>query len=196
MKIKVLIGLLWAGSVFGQTCDITAFVIDKDPKGLNVRSAPNQEIISRIPYKNYKTDNPIKVHIIDTQEGWLQIDYWSDDVAKGDFDSPAWVYNQLLAVAVVGNEVLTISTNATADTPPKVANIYENPDPQAAVIGQLNMEKLLINPMSCQGKWILVEGNSIYGQPIKGWLSPDNQCIDSLKTCRQAQCVDFKDGCS
>ena len=55
-------------------CDIAAYVVDKDPAGLNVRSGPGStfNVVGNLP--NRKVDGGIGVHITGSSGDWFRID--------------------------------------------------------------------------------------------------------------------------
>ena len=164
-------------------CDVSAFITDKDPKGLNVRSAPNKNVISRIPYKSYQPEQPITVHIVDVKADWLKIDRWTDGLTTGKFAGEAWIYNKLAAVAVKGDDNIKIYGGPEGATTRLVAGIREKPSAEAPLLGQLDAENQLVNILDCQGQWILTEGKMLDGKRLKGWLAPQQQCPNLPAAC-------------
>jgi hypothetical protein len=164
-------------------CDVSAFITDKDPKGLNVRSAPDKNVISRIPYKNYQPEQPITVHIVDAKTGWLKIDRWTDGLTTGKFAGEAWIYGKLVAVSIKGDENIKIYGGPEGATTHLVANIHEKPAAETPLLGQLDAENQLVNVLDCQDKWILTAGKMLDGKLLKGWLAPQQQCPNFSSAC-------------
>jgi hypothetical protein len=164
-------------------CDVSAFITDKDPKGLNVRSAPNKNVISRIPYKSYQPEQPITVHIVDVKTGWLKIDRWTDGLTTGKFAGDAWVYSKLVAVSVKGDENIKVYGGPEGATTRLVAGIHEKPSVTTPLLGQLDAENQLVNILDCQGQWILTEGKQLDGKKLKGWLAPQKHCPNLAAIC-------------
>ena len=80
-------------------CDVWAYVIDNDLKGLNVRQTPkNGKVISRIV-------KDTGIHIVDAKNGWLKIDFWENDKGtQTKLKQGGWVYGKLVATSVRGYE--------------------------------------------------------------------------------------------
>ncbi len=164
-------------------CDVSAFITDKDPKGLNVRSAPNKEVISRIPYKTYQPETPITVHIIDAQKSWLKIDRWTDGLTTGTFQGEAWVYSKLIATSVKGDEEIKVYGGSEGAYQRRVASVHEQPTLEAPIVGQINADNQTVNIIDCQGEWIFITGKMLDGKPVKGWLPPNRQCPNVSAAC-------------
>ena len=89
-----------------SVCDVTAYVTDKDPKGLNVRdsSSENGKVIGQIPPNKDGT----AVHIISANSnGWMMIDKaivfdFKANAEKAVFDKKGWVSANLLAINARG----------------------------------------------------------------------------------------------
>jgi SH3-like domain-containing protein len=147
-------------------CDCTAYVIDTDPKGLNVRSGPGTDypINATIP-----TDKSAEVWITGCSGPWVSIDRAyavaedgvSDDV---DMNITGFIYGPLLAVQ-------------TRPKGLKPVPLYAEPDPGSGVIAELPME-IEVVLTGCRDKWVRVK----YGA-IEGWLDPESHCGDPVTTC-------------
>lgn len=141
-------------------CDVVAIITDQDPKGLNVRSAPNKDIISKIPITHHQPEESIKVHIVGSDKNWLKINQWFDSATTATFNRNAWIYNQLVTAAIPSKD----SSNRTT--------IYMEPTlDDSKIVGQLDPNKPL-KIVSCQDQWVFVAGKAIDGSKIKGWLPP------------------------
>ncbi|EDN69294.1 conserved hypothetical protein [Beggiatoa sp. PS] len=150
-------------------CNAEAYIIDKDPKGLNVRDVPSGkgQIVSRIPYRVDGTT----VHIIDAKKGWFKIDGWQEFnlSAKFNDDTEAWIYGKLLGLDIVGGGV----------------TLYTQPSTQSSIKGKIspevyeNVKKLL----DCQDGWLRVDVKLKNGKRLRGWLAPEEQCANPLTTC-------------
>ncbi len=148
-------------------CDVWAFVIDTDPMGLNVRSAPKREIISRIPYNDY--EGFTSVHIIDAKAGWLRIDQWEDFYTTVKVNKEAWIYGKLMGTFVKGYQQ-------------GWAYAYADPSKTAQTQGRFLGERG-VSILGCKDEWLLVEGDSTENQKIEGWLPPEEQCPNAITTC-------------
>jgi uncharacterized protein YecT (DUF1311 family) len=148
-------------------CDVWAFIIDTDPTGLNIRSAPRREIISRVPYNDY--EGFTSVHIIDAKAGWLRIDQWEDFATTVKVNNEAWIYGKLAGTFVKGYQQ-------------GWAYAYADPSKTAQTQGRFLGERG-VNILGCKDKWLLVEGDSTTNQQIEGWLPPEEQCPNAITTC-------------
>ena len=148
-------------------CDVWAFVIDTDPIGLNIRSAPQREIVSRIPYNDY--EGFTSVHIIDGKAGWLRIDQWKDFATTVKVNKEAWIYGKLVGTFVKGYQQ-------------GWAYAYAAPSKTAQTQGRFVGERS-VNLLGCKDEWLLVEGDSTANQKIEGWLPPEEQCPNAITTC-------------
>ena len=148
-------------------CDVWVFVIDTDPTGLNVRSAPQREIVSRIPYNDY--EGFTAVHIIDGKGGWLRIDQWQDLHTNVKVNKEAWIYGKLVGTFVKGYQQGWVYA-------------YADPSKTAQTQGRFLGERG-VTVLGCKEEWLLVEGDSTNNQKIEGWLPPEEQCPNAITTC-------------
>lgn len=140
-------------------CQINAYVIDKDPQKLNVRSHPNSRsaIISKLSINT-------EVEVFASQKNWLLISPLIPNVERISFQGKGWVYAPLLGISTRGYDKDNVAVFARANY-------------QSAVVGQIPSDRQ-VNLLGCQGKWALVEK-----QGVRGWLSPEDQCAAALTTC-------------
>ncbi|MCP6758629.1 MAG: SH3 domain-containing protein [Fischerella sp. CENA71] len=137
-----------------QKCDISAYVITKNPQGLNVRSgaSPTQRILGKIA-----TNETVK--IIAASGKWVKI----TDIT-GDFKGTGWVYLEMLGISSRG-----YGTDGV--------NLYSNADQKSHKIGKVP-PSTNVKLLACQGEWAQVEY-----QGIKGWLASEDQCGAALTSC-------------
>jgi SH3-like domain-containing protein len=138
-------------------------VIDKDPKGLNVRSEPgsNKQIIGNLPTQT----EGVMVDITACQGEWVQITKAvSDGGNKVEFQGKGWVYAPLLGAATTGHERYGTSLYAQAD---KSSKILSKLPPERTV-------KLL----GGSGTWMQVEYEG-----MRGWLAQYDYCPLPWTTC-------------
>jgi SH3-like domain-containing protein len=144
-----------------QTCQISAFVIDEDPKGLNVRSEPSKDsqIIGNLP-----TNTEGVIVDLDASQGdWVQLTK-AESPQKIEFQGKGWIYAQLLGTSTRGYGTSGVS-------------VYKSASEQSAVMGQIPPQKG-VKLLGCSQAWAWVEY-----QGIKGWISPEAQCPNPLTTC-------------
>ncbi len=138
-------------------CQIRAYVIDKDPQGLNVRSgSSSHSIIGRLPFNT-------EVEVFNSQENWVLISA-STPNPRVKFQGRGWVYVSLLGIGTRGYDRNSVAVFARASY-------------QSAVVGQIP-SRSPIKLLGCQGQWALVEQ-----QRVRGWLPPKDQCAATLTTC-------------
>ena len=144
-----------------QTCNISAFVSDKDPKGLNVRSGPgeNHEIIGNLP----TTTVAVIVDITASKGDWVQLSK-AESPEKVEFPGTGWVYSQLLGTTTRGYGTKGVS-------------VYQNSNNQSSVVGRIPPETA-VKLVGCSQNWALVEYVG-----TKGWIEPESQCGNPLTTC-------------
>jgi len=143
-----------------QPCQISAYVTDPDPKGVNIRSAPNSnsEIIGKLP----KVLSTI-VDISAAQGDWVQITK-ADSAGKIAFSGKGWVYASLLGTSTRGYGS-------------KGVEIYTSASDRSSVIGKIP-HTTNTTLLSCDGFWAKVSY-----QQTKGWLQRSSQCPSDLTTC-------------
>lgn len=81
-------------------CDVHAYVIDPDPKGMNVRSGPGStyKIIGNLPKQDVEG---IGVHITGSKGDWVRIDLAVEEGGEQErtlFKGEGWLYGPLLGV--------------------------------------------------------------------------------------------------
>jgi SH3-like domain-containing protein len=144
-----------------KTCQISAYIIDKDPKGLNVRSGPGNDykILGTLPTNTLA----VIVSLTGSQGDWVQLSK-AQGAEKIEFQGSGWVYAPLLGTSTRGYATKSVS-------------VYSAVNSQSQVIGTIPSQrgtKLL----SCDRDWALVEYES-----LKGWIAPEAQCPNPLTTC-------------
>jgi uncharacterized protein YraI len=144
-----------------QSCQISAYVIDTDPNGLNVRSGAGKsyEIIGKLP----TTAIAVIVDLTASQGDWVQLSK-AQSPAKIEFQGTGWVYAQLLGTSTRGYGS-------------KGVFVYANADAQSSVVGRIPDQKG-VKLLGCDRSWAWVEY-----QGLKGWLAPAAQCPNPLTTC-------------
>lgn len=145
-----------------RTCQISAYVIDKDPKGVNVRSGPGKDykIVGNLP----TTTIAVFVDLAASQGSWVQLTKAVDPQEKVEFQGTGWVYAQLLGTTTRGYGTQGVS-------------VYSSADKQSSVKGRIP-PNTGVTLLGCDQKWALVDY-----QGTKGWIAPDAQCPNPLTTC-------------
>ena len=144
-------------------CDVDAYVVDPDPKGLNVRDAPGVggKVVATIPLDEEGTT----VHIIASDaNGWVQIDRAETIMGAVVFDKKkGWVSGNMLGIATRGYDG-------------KGVRLYARPHARKAT-GKLPSEAE-VRVAGCEGDWMRVKHKS-----ASGWLAPEDQCSSPVTTC-------------
>ncbi|MBA3765544.1 MAG: SH3 domain-containing protein [Acidobacteria bacterium] len=148
-------------------CDVRAYVIDRDPGGLKVRSGPGKtyKAIGSLPNREVEG---IGVHITGASGEWVRIDRALEEGGEQErtfFQGEGWVYAPLLGVG--GMAITDGGTNLYQDTTKKSRVIIRIPGGDDSVKVQ-----------GCQGQWMYVEYKK-----KRGWAAPDTLCANSLTTC-------------
>ena len=145
-----------------RNCQISAYVIDKDPQGLNVRNAPSTS--GRILKKLATTTPEVSVDITASQGNWMEINKAVDGEGKTIFQGKGWVYAPLLGTSTRGYETRSVNAYASANN-------------RSRVVGRIPANTS-VTMVSCNGNWAYVSH-----QQIKGWIAKIDQCATSLTTC-------------
>jgi len=148
-------------------CDVSAYVVDQDPAGLNVRSGPNQsfKVIRRLP--NQKVEG-IRVHITGTSGDWVRIDKAMEQGGDPDrilFHGSGWVYSSLLGVSG-----MAITEGGT--------NLYQDKSTNSSVVIRVPGADDSLKIRGCAGRWMFVEYKD-----RRGWAAPGTLCANPLTTC-------------
>ena len=142
MKISVLIIILvFSFSIFGQRnpaqtdvdnmCNVSAFVIDKDPKGLNVRSKPSvrSKKLGVIPFNK---DGSV-VHLTFNTRDSLTVDQINESIVEAADNQLAGVLaytaRELVSTDIIGNphsSIVRLGATAVVGEQFRVASWYDN----------------------------------------------------------------------
>jgi SH3-like domain-containing protein len=146
-------------------CDIGAYVVDKDPAGLNVRSGPGStfNVVGNLP--NQKVDGGIGVHITGSSGDWFRIDEAFEEGGEEErvfFKGVGWVYGPLLGSDGVGGGT----------------NVYKEMSPKSRVVARVPGDGGGLTLRGCKGRWTYVEYKK-----VRGWAAPDTLCTNPLTTC-------------
>ena len=156
-------------------CSSAAYVIDADPNGLNVRSAPEGEIISRIPCG-------AMVAILAEKDGWIKIGhveyYENEEFAKKNnhhYDREndrvilenlnGWVFARMLGTSVRNY------------SPESEWLLSENRSDSKKTV-ELEGGGAGVILVGCNGGWLKVKY-----QGKTGWLKPELNCPNPFTTC-------------
>jgi SH3-like domain-containing protein len=148
-------------------CDVKAYVIDRDPHGMNVRAGPGSthKVIGNLPNQDVEG---IRVHITGAQGDWVRIDLAMEEGGEQDrtlFQGEGWLYGPLLGVDGVGG--IEGGTK-----------LYQEPTERSRVLGRLQAGGDGATVQGCRGTWMYVEYKK-----VKGWAAPGTLCSNPLTTC-------------
>jgi SH3-like domain-containing protein len=148
-------------------CDLSAYVIDHDPDGLNVRSGPGAtfKVVGNLPNEGVEG---VGVHITGGSGEWVRIDRATEqggDVDRTLFSGEGWVYGPLLGTDGVGW--------VAGGTP-----IRQEPSKKSRVVARMLAGAEGATVRGCKGKWMYLEHKK-----VKGWAQGDSLCDNSLTTC-------------
>ena len=144
-------------------CDAEAYVVDKDPKGLNVRETPGVggRVVAVIPLDEDGT----VVHMIAADaKGWVRIDRAETVGGRVVFGGKGWVSGNML-----GTETRGYGT--------KGVKLYGAAARGAKVLGTIPPESE-VKIFGCEAEKVQVR----YRNTV-GWLDADSQCPNPVTLC-------------
>lgn len=154
-----------AGAV--TPCDLSAYVIDRDPKGLNVRSGPAAafKVIGNLPSEGVEG---VGVHITGASGEWVRIDRAVEQGGETErtlFSGEGWVYGPLLGTDGVGW--------IAGGTP-----LHQRPTKRSRVVARMSAGGEGGVVRGCRGGWMYVEHRK-----VRGWAEGKSLCDNSLTNC-------------
>ena len=159
-----------------SACEIDAFSVDPDPKGLNVRSGPGtgNPVIARLPPRVEVQGSTfgVAVSITGSKNGWFRIDRAETDIPDRDvevvFEGEGWVSGRFLGLWVEEQYL----RGGPSDDAAIVADLYASDDSNA----YFDLDRL----HACHGSWVEVEG-TYDGKHLRGWSNWP--CPSQVTTC-------------
>jgi len=143
-------------------CDVEAYVVDPDPKGLNVRDTPGVggKAVAVIPAD---TDGTV-VHIVASgPNGWVQVNRAETIGGAVVFDKKGWVSGNMLGTSTRGYGTKGVKLRGEGKAGKVVGTIP--PEAEVKVAG-------------CAGDKIKVRYRN-----LTGYLDPDDQCPNPVTLC-------------
>jgi len=141
-------------------CAISAYVVDQDPRGLNVRASPSAKARVLKVVDNGKAGEAV---IRGFQNGWFRISrIVAAEVDETLFAGDGWIHGSLLHLDVAAGD----------------PNLYAAPSFRARRLRKLTGDQPGVTLVGCKGEWAQVRVNGLLG-----WLSPSGQCSNPLTTC-------------
>lgn len=133
----------------GDTAVLTAVIIDKDPKGTNLRDAPKGKVVYTIPLKP-KNEMERFAEVYEQRGEWFRV-----TIAEGE--RAGWLHNS----------VLGLRGGATEDGP---CSLHKTPSYDAAVVFKpkkaVPLQLIGINP----DHWLQVRYTDGKGTRFEGWV--------------------------
>ncbi len=150
-------------------CAVAAYVIDRDPKGLNIRSGPGTKfpILAKLPTETKEGDyEMVELWVTGISEGWAHFEKAaSNNTELNLYSGKGWVFAQMLGVDA--------ADRSNGGRPVKVYREPMTSSPQAGEVAQQTTLKLI----GCRGEWAQVEYRG-----LKGWLPPESRERFVIKT--------------
>ena len=139
------------------SCQAKAYVIDSDPKGLNVRRSPNarSSILGQLPLHT-------EVEILASQDNWLLVSPLVSE--ETPFPEKGWVFAPLLGLYTKGYGQKSVP-------------LYDQPTEISKIVGQVPSDSE-VTLLDCSGTWVRVKTSH-----FKGWLEARQQCSSPFTTC-------------
>src|SRR5512140_467979 len=150
--LPLLCALAFTLNAQGQIrCDIKANLLDRDPKGTNVRSGAGTTfaVIGTLPAE--ETD---AVTVVASKPSWVKISGADDEDGKRIFNKQGWVFASLLG--------MSISWNPDDKLKKGDHNLYSEPNKKGRVLGRLPAESQ-VRLVGCDGKWAKVSSGQKTG---------------------------------
>ena len=146
----------------GAACAVEAYVVDPDPKGLNVRDAPavNGRVVAVIPLDE---DGTVVRLVASSPNGWVQIDRAETIGGTVVFDKKGWVSGNMLGTETRGYGTRGVKLYAAA----RKGSVVGTAPPEAEV-----------RVAGCAGDWVRVKYKN-----LTGWLEPEDQCPNPVTLC-------------
>lgn len=143
-------------------CKVEAYVVDKDPRGLNVRDAPGPagKVVAVIPLDAEGTTVNI---VASSPNGWVQVARAETIMGAVVFEGKGWVSGAMLGISTRGYGTKGVRLYAAARRGKVVGTIP--PEDEVRVAG-------------CSGDMMRVRYKN-----LAGWLEPDAQCPNPVTTC-------------
>lgn len=157
-------------TLYAQTneCSFSAWVIDKDVNGLNVRETPgtNGNIIGKLKYAN-DDDEIVIVRIIGYSNGWVKINGAETVGGEEQFSGIGWV----------SAKMVTISTEQHNGNASKPVPLYIQPKTSSKKVGTIPSDvNVQIVGFDCFGLKVTYKTKT-------GWLSVNDMCGNPVTTC-------------
>ena len=158
-------------------CAFEGWVIDEDPKGLNVRAGPSAQapIVGTLPPMAWDPDLErmmgAGVKVLESRNGWFRIGDpgWRKNLGGNPNGPKGWIHGRYLDFAIQTDKA------------------FAEPDPNSPAVATAWRDKHGVrqigyrHPRECRGEWVrlLVKGHD--GRETLGWLR--GTCAIEETTC-------------
>ena len=145
-----------------EGCKVRAFVIDKDPQGLNVRDKPTAKgstVLGQLP-----TQKPVDVTITQSENSWFYINSASDIDGNNKMPQTGWVSGSLLGIGIRNYG------------PTSKYYLHKEASSKSLILSDPGQGDAKL--IDCKGRWLKVEREGKIG-----WLSPEGQCPSAVTNC-------------
>ena len=154
-------------------CELEGWSTDKDPKGLNVRAAPNASaaILARLPPRpEAESGSLAQFDILGAKDGWFLIkgasygDYGDPPPATALYSGTGWVHGSRVGGELVGGQ--------------NVGGLYAEPKETAKRLPRpKNVDEIAVKALlDCTGPWAKIDSNI-----GAGWVY--GLCNNQVTTC-------------
>jgi SH3-like domain-containing protein len=148
-------------------CDnVAAYVVDDDPKGVNLRFGPGTGYPSIV---TLPTDRPVQVRIAGALNNWALIKsavFRSEEDGEMTMEVTGWVKAPLLGVRAENAEDFA-----------GAVSLYKDANAESGVVAEVPGDTG-VTILAARGGWLKVKY-----EKQEGWLAPDAQCGDPFKEC-------------
>ena len=141
--------------------DFSAYIIDPDPRGTNVRDAPDGRIIRTLPHRP-ADPSVITVKVTGHRDRWLSVTLHDG--------APGWIFSGLVGMSLRNY------------APGAMAVLRVRPGRDAPSVGEISGDEE-VTVIGGEGKWALVRNGDTGRDLLTGWLEPEKQCGSPYTTC-------------
>ena len=184
MFLFLLPSLVFFAETNETSCDLTLWVSDPDPNGLNVRAAPSigADVLGTLPTSAEFT-------AIESQNGWIQ--FKNPISGPGDWEpltagpQTGWVHGSLVKTSLrhrsteadkAGHFRLYASSSEDSETLHQWVAGQEAWSPG-------NDYHAVKRIWACKEGWLKVDLLDDQKTTLTGWVHPENQCPNQVTTC-------------
>jgi hypothetical protein len=149
-----------------DACSVSAYVVDEDPNGLNVRDAPEGKVIGQLP-------RIAMVGMREAKDGWVRYEGAEDWDAAGEPPQAGWVHASLLGVDIKTPEEYGPGTQP-------VLRVAPSDDAKSRAI---RLDPVKVELVGCSGAFWEAEATLVDGKVQQGFLGRDSACGNPQTTC-------------